>query len=67
MVAYVLRFQEPRNNPRSTPSDDESDDGDRLRWREIVCGTKTMTEIRQESPDNDPRAHDYLAVPVERN
>jgi len=67
MVAYLLRFQEPCNDTRSMPSDDKSTDGDLSRWREIVCGTKTMTEIRRESPDNDPRTEGYLAVPIERN
>lgn len=66
MVAFVLRFQEPCNDPTCTRSNDKSADGDLSRWREIVCGTRTMTEIRQEAPDNDRRTQDCLAVPVER-
>lgn len=64
MTTYLLRFQEPVMRLSAGQPCPLKKSTAHLAHEQfaIVAGTKTVTEVRPESADEDPRKHSYFAM-----
>lgn len=67
MTAFLLRFQQPvLQRAEGQPGLHEETVADTVKQFAIVAGTKTVTEVRQEAADEDPRRRFYRALQQQR-
>ncbi len=66
MKTFLLLFQEevaPQNSPDGSGQPMTTSAVADQHLSKIVAGTKTITEVRQETIDSDPRTASFLALP----
>jgi hypothetical protein len=66
-LAFLLRFEEPTASPPAIASDPSTQSAEGMMPRQdlgvSVLGTKTVTEVRAEAPENDPQTQSYCTIP----